>query len=365
MCLPNNIKLSLMVMNVFKAAGAGIFTWQGVTMAFNWDYQRAFATDIEGLAIGLLVTGVVSPFSTGCAYFGSRWHNKFLLTVHAFMDFTLFTVQLFMLSQIEDYAMPDSGYTPKEMAATCISISPIFTGGYPEECTDYYFSERYAKFHLAWIGKHSQANYGDADQYAEIIQNQVGGSCCGFGPPSRCIENENSYPSDVLTEGIDSSLLEAVTMCDAEISDDFKWYIASGTGTNECDHYIDPTVADPLPGGCEYDYPLGECMNRNPQVPGFGYQGCGQYFEEMLTNQLIDACGMMRMCSALAFISAFLACCHCWKRKERDILPHYTLEIPWDPDDPRNYKAKTKIMDEFDLEDEAAERKEEDGGDFE
>merc|ERR1719408_929476 len=66
----------------------------------------------------------------------------------------------------------------------------------------------------------------------------------------------------------------------------------------------------------------------------------------------------------MAFISAFLACCHCWKRKERDILPHYTLEIPWDPDDPRNYKAKTKIMDEFDLEDEAAERKEEDGGDF-
>ena len=58
------------------------------------------------------------------------------------------------------------------------------------------------------------------------------------------------------------------------------------------------------------------------------------------------------------------ACCHCWKRKETDILPNYVLDIPWDPDDPKNYKAKSKIMDEFDEEDAAAEKKDEDDQDF-
>lgn len=357
MCTPKNIKLVLMLMNLFKSLAAAMFVWYGIDLAFTWDYQWAYSLEMESLGLGMMVTGLIYPFSTACAYYGSRAHNKFLLTLHAFIDYGLFATQLTFINRIRAYTVSDISASDRN---DCMSITPRYEGGYPDICNTYYFSERYAKFHLAWVGKFHQAMV-DPEQYTALMIEQISGSCCGYGLPGTCIENENPYPSDLLMTSIPPEWQTQVTRCNAEVcvgENCYDWYVMSGTGAMECDHYIDLSVADPILGGCEYEMPIGECMNSDPATIGFDFRGCAATYEDSINLVVAGYASSFMSAALLAFISATFACCHCWKRKETDILPNYIIDIPWDPDDPKNYKVKEKEMDEFDIEDAEEERKE-------
>ena len=359
MCTPKNIKLVLMVMNGFKVFAAAMLVLNGIELVAKWEFQRAYSTDIESYGMGILVIGAISPFSTICAFLGSKRHNKFLLTVHAILDYTFFGSLTFLTSSINAYLTPDYDANDR---AECLSMDGRYNLNYPEMCPDYYASDRYARMKLAWIGKFLSAMV-DSAEYTDLKNIQIVAGCCGFGLPNTCLTDLNPYPSGVLFDTVPAEWLEGRTLCDAEV-DDFVWYVAAGTGVFKCDHYIDPTIADPILGGCEYEMPIGECMNQDPSLSGFEFKGCANAFEDELDANVGAMTAIVTLCNLFFLISATFACCHCWKRKETDILPNYVLDIPWDPDDPKNYKAKSKIMDEFDEEDAAAEKKDEDDQDF-
>mmetsp|Transcript_1101 Transcript_1101/g.1444 ORF Transcript_1101/g.1444 Transcript_1101/m.1444 type:complete len:361 (+) Transcript_1101:318-1400(+) len=289
----------------------------GCVIADNDHLPQAFGGDIIGLGAGLIILSLCSCVNTPIGFFGSKYHNKFVLSVFYCGELILLPLQLLVGVLLLVHTFPKYPY---DFQNDCMSYN------LPEmdysTCKTYYKDDRTAGFKLVWLSyyERSQDFSTKAKYYDRIVNLQKTGLCCGFGRPYSCNPDNRTFPGDLVKYQIDESWRTQRILCGYER----PFY----PNTTACNSPVDSTeVGSPI-GGCYFDYTLGDCANNDV---GIDSKGCAATVEETM-NSWVSVQAYIAICLTIVqMTSIFMACCMCWKKRDDDVLPGYMQEVASDP----------------------------------
>lgn len=304
MCTLDNIKLSVIVVNVVKGLLTLYVMIIGGIFATTDAYHKAYGIFMVSNGAGLILIGLLSlslmiPFA-----YSIKRHNRFVLLVCFFLE-SLVLSQLIYLGN--SFYVPTIPTFDKSLQNDCLQHK--FTTYTKDECELYLQSDRFAGFKLTWAGYYSKVS--TANFYKLLSDIEDASICCGFGPPLRCVNDSRPYPPDRPTAHV-RSVHKQRTVC-GYID---NYYLVE----DNCVHFFDEFSNPKIIGGCNYEMPAGGC--RHDDISS-STKGCGDAFERYMGNLVAPHALVVMGASAINFLAILISCCMWWKRKETDTFPDF------------------------------------------
>lgn len=305
MCSIPGIRLLVKVFNWVKGAFSIYVFAIGCFLAASTDFKQAFGVQFinYGLSLiflALLSLGLIWPFK-----YGVERHNRFLIAFSFVMETIIFAELIHYGVLISSYTVPRFS---KSLQLDCLRNTPIIYT--PEQCTEFYESDRTAGFRLVWQSYFTKINDKKAFQTLTFIGE---GLCCGFYQPFKCTPNPDKFPSSRAKDGISGRFLKARVTC----SPGFPNYYPRQPN---CAHVADFSTDPPTIGGCEYDLGAGACLDKDVESSTYG---CASGVEDFVVTQIAPHAILLVVCSIFHFLYMVFACCMWWKRKEPDVFPSF------------------------------------------
>eukprot|EP00639_Heterosigma_akashiwo_P038168 CAMPEP_0194712414 /NCGR_PEP_ID=MMETSP0296-20130528/4503_1 /TAXON_ID=39354 /ORGANISM="Heterosigma akashiwo, Strain CCMP2393" /LENGTH=312 /DNA_ID=CAMNT_0039610791 /DNA_START=153 /DNA_END=1087 /DNA_ORIENTATION=+ len=270
-----------------------------------------------GLGSGLAILAIIELCNTPTGWFGSRHHNKFILTTYFCVDAVVLPLQLLLAALLLVQAFPKYSYDFQNACMTYNGAGTDYAA-----CSAYYLDDRTAGWRLVWLSyyQRAQAAATKGTYFKRIVTLQSTGLCCGFGRPMHCEEDTRSFPSELVSGNVWDAYTAQRVLCGPSES----YY----PNTSYCEHYVNPAAANLEVAGCYYDYTLGDCTTADVED---GARGCAATLEEYVSGWVRVQAAIVLGLTVFQATAMCMACCMCWKKREDDVLPGYMQEPPADP----------------------------------
>ncbi|CAM9586051.1 unnamed protein product, partial [Discosporangium mesarthrocarpum] len=277
----------------------------GSYLVNNIHFPQAFGHGITAVGAFLIICSFWNAGNAVLMHGGMTRHNKFILLVASCLDMALMAVQATLGATLYSHTVSDY---QQEMH--------IYTS---DDCLEFTRSDRYAAMMLVWRS-YTYLSLDYTKYYQRLVTIQSEGSCCGFGPPLRCQSDSREFPSWASTHEVELSGDRRYTCGEED-----NWYEENYF----CKQYVDETAVFPVLGGCQYDFPMGDCMDVDVTST---VRGCAAALEAHMVGK-IEASSYLIMALGIVTLGAYSAgCCLFWKRSYEDTLPdHVDRHVPWDP----------------------------------
>ena len=279
------------------------FMGSGYNFMSNPQLLRAYGSGFGFTGFILLLFGLFTLLVSFPWSYAVRRHNRFLLLVLFFADVGITVVLFGVASGLKTYGTP---LFDKSLQRDCLKQKPDYHT--PNQCADFYNSDRTAGYRLFWEGFFSDRSAQNVALASVLIEGP--GQCCGFFGPLNCVPNTKPFPSYLEPYGIETDLMSQRVMC-GPVS---PYYPATDT----CVSYSNILVNPPIVGGCYYDMGLGPCVNNVPERYSIG---CASMIEDYLSQQVLPQSYVIAGMVFLNIISAYVSFTMFIKRKEEDVLP--------------------------------------------
>ena len=277
--------------------------YAGAIFASNRHIHEAWGLQFASYGGIIIFVGLVSQFNVPLLAFGVRRHNRFVLI-------SAFWIDVICLSVLIKYGLEIMSYSTLEYSVEfrddCMSPKPLINT--PEQCAEYFRSDRVAGFRAYWSSYYTDRVEIFSFQQLALIQ---GDFCCGFFPPMECVEDPRPYPSNFLIEDLAPEMQTQRVSCG-----NVAKYYPDSPGT--CTVYDDLTAIPPILGGCNYDLGVSYCLTNEPNEFS---KGCAQATEEVAISLIFSHGLLTAGLTIFNFLSMVWACCMYWKRKEIDVFP--------------------------------------------
>jgi len=305
MCTIDTIRLSMLAILTIKVIFALFIVITGLMFSTTDVIIKSYGEFFIEAGVGIVMIGLSSLAIVYPMHFAIKRHNRFVLLA-------LFIIEGILMSQVITVGLtcyaPTASIFPTALMTDCSQHKPaIYT---QEECDLYLHSDRTMGFRLVWATWFTQVN--NQDFYQLMTQLEDANICCGFGPPLRCFNDTDSFPSDRPTTNIRSDLSSQRWKCGL-----IEYYYPK---QSNCMDYSEPNTLPRILGGCEVDMGAGNCVEL---TTGDTSKGCSLAVETYVATLVAPQSVILVGSSFMNVLCMLICCCMFWKRKEFDVFPDY------------------------------------------